>query len=68
MSQDDAYPILDTILHPSDFSEASEVAFAHALKAAFIARARLTLLHVSPDPGPNGVSSPGCGARWNAGA
>jgi nucleotide-binding universal stress UspA family protein len=49
MSQDDAYPILDTILHPSDFSEASEVAFAHALKAALIARARLTLLHVSPD-------------------
>jgi nucleotide-binding universal stress UspA family protein len=43
------YPLLDTILHPSDFSEASEVAFAHALKAALIARARLTLLHVSSD-------------------
>jgi nucleotide-binding universal stress UspA family protein len=40
-------PILDTILHPSDFSEASRVAFAYALKAALIAKARLTLLHVA---------------------
>lgn len=40
--------IIDDILHPSDFSDAGEVAFAHALKAALIARARLTLLHVSP--------------------
>jgi nucleotide-binding universal stress UspA family protein len=39
----------DGILHPSDFSEASEVAFAHALKAALITGSRLTLLHVSPD-------------------
>lgn len=51
MSGSDAYdvPIIDSILHPSDFSEASEVAFAHALKAALIARSRLTLFHVSPD-------------------
>ena len=51
MSQPETYanPLLDTILHPSDFSEGSEVAFAHALKAALIARARLTLLHVSAD-------------------
>ncbi len=41
-------PIIDTILHPSDFSDASRVAFAHALKAALIARSRLTLLHVTP--------------------
>jgi nucleotide-binding universal stress UspA family protein len=40
--------IIDDILHASDFSEAGEVAFAHALKAALIARARLTLLHVAP--------------------
>ncbi|HEY1376637.1 MAG TPA: universal stress protein, partial [Gemmataceae bacterium] len=40
-------PILDTILHPSDFSDASRVAFAHALKAAVIARATLTLIHVA---------------------
>jgi nucleotide-binding universal stress UspA family protein len=41
--------IIDSILHPSDFSEASEVAFAHALKAALVAQSRLTLFHVSPD-------------------
>ena len=51
MSQPGAYesPIIDRILHPSDFSEASEVAFAHALKAALVAGAHLTLFHVSPD-------------------
>lgn len=38
------------ILHPSDLSEASEVAFAHALKVALTARARLSMLHISPDP------------------
>src|SRR5262245_36941272 len=51
MSRPGAYdvPIIDSILHPSDFSEASEVAFAHALKAALVAGSRLTLFHVSPD-------------------
>ena len=24
------FPVIDSVLHPSDFSEASEVAFAHA--------------------------------------
>jgi len=46
-----ANPILDHILHPSDLSEASHVAFAHALKAALISGARLTMMHVSPKPG-----------------
>src|SRR5215207_10209505 len=41
-------PVIDAILHPSDFSAASRVAFAHALKAALIAKSRLTLLHVAP--------------------
>jgi nucleotide-binding universal stress UspA family protein len=49
-----ADPILDHILHPSDLSEASHVAFAHALKAALVSGARLTMMHVSPKPG--GVS------------
>ncbi len=39
--------ILQSVFHPSDFSPASEVAFAHALKAALIAKADLTILHVS---------------------
>src|SRR6187551_1140367 len=42
-------PVIESILHPSDFSEGSEVAFAHALKVALIARSELTLVHVSPD-------------------
>jgi nucleotide-binding universal stress UspA family protein len=33
------------IFHPSDFSEASYVAFAHALKLAVAARSHLTILH-----------------------
>ena len=35
------------IFHPSDFSEASEVAFAHALKIALVTGATLNVLHVA---------------------
>jgi nucleotide-binding universal stress UspA family protein len=42
-------PILQHVFHPSDFSAASESAFAHALKAALSAKATLTIFHVSPD-------------------
>jgi nucleotide-binding universal stress UspA family protein len=38
------------ILHPSDFSPASEVAFHHALKFALVGKLPLAMLHVSPDP------------------
>ena len=37
------------ILHPTDFSEASENAFAHALAIALNNKANLTILHVIPD-------------------
>lgn len=40
---------VESIFHPSDFSEASEIAFAHALKAALAAKATLNLLHVTTD-------------------
>ncbi len=40
-------PILDSVLHPSDFSEGSLAAFHHALKAALVARSRFTILHVA---------------------
>jgi nucleotide-binding universal stress UspA family protein len=43
--------ILGSIFHPSDFSEGSNVAFAHALKAALVAHAKLTVLHASPERG-----------------
>jgi nucleotide-binding universal stress UspA family protein len=38
---------LASIFHPSDFSEASDIAFAHALRIALVTGARLDLLHVS---------------------
>jgi nucleotide-binding universal stress UspA family protein len=41
-------------LHPTDFSEASELAFAHALKLTLLTRGELRILHVVPDAGPAG--------------
>jgi hypothetical protein len=32
---------VQSIFHPSDFSEASEIAFVHALKAALVTQATL---------------------------
>ena len=52
-------PILQQVFHPSDFSPASEAAFAHALKAALIAKATLTIFHVSPDRKEHWTEFPG---------
>ena len=52
-------PILQHVFHPSDFSAASETAFAHALKAALVAKATLTIFHVSPDRKENWTEFPG---------
>jgi nucleotide-binding universal stress UspA family protein len=41
-------PVLQQIFHPSDFTPESDVAFIHALKAALLSKAELTILHVSP--------------------
>jgi len=41
--------IIESILHPTDFSEGSKVAFHHALKASLLAKSRLTLLNVTLD-------------------
>jgi nucleotide-binding universal stress UspA family protein len=38
-----------SVVHPTDFSPASQRAFAHAMAVALIRRASLTLLHVSSD-------------------
>jgi nucleotide-binding universal stress UspA family protein len=51
--------IIDSILHPTDFSEGSRVAFHHALKAALLAKAKLTLLHVSPGTESEWTDFPG---------
>src|SRR6185312_12422742 len=48
-----------SIFHPSDFSQASEVAFAHALKIALVAGATLTILHVQASPGTEWQDFPG---------
>src|SRR5436190_6726718 len=37
--------LMNRIFHPSDFSDASNVAFAHALKLAVAGRCELTILH-----------------------
>lgn len=40
---------ISAIFHPSDFSAASEVAFAHALRIALTTGASLNMLHVEPE-------------------
>jgi len=45
----DSAPIIENVLHPTDFSTGSLVAFHHALKAALLARSQLTLLNVTPN-------------------
>jgi nucleotide-binding universal stress UspA family protein len=40
-----AIPFVKSIFHPSDFSEASELAFAHALAVALIRETELVIMH-----------------------
>ncbi len=58
-TRDCTIPIIDSVLHPTDFSEGSRVAFHHALKAALLARSKLTLLHVSPGTASEWTDFPG---------
>lgn len=46
-TRDYSFSLIANILHPTDFSEASRVAFHHALKTALIAKSGFTLLHVA---------------------
>jgi len=60
-------PVLQQVFHPSDFTPASETAFAHALKAALVAKADLTILHVSTKEASDWTEFPGVRAtleRW----
>jgi nucleotide-binding universal stress UspA family protein len=43
------FTLIKSVLHPTDFSESSLVAFHHALKAALLSKSKLTLVHVSTD-------------------
>jgi len=41
---------IHSIVHPTDFSDASADAFAHALRIALTAKAKLYILHVAMAP------------------
>jgi nucleotide-binding universal stress UspA family protein len=59
---------IESIFHPSDFSEASEIAFAHALKSALVTGSKLSILHVSANPDEDWHDFPGVRGmleRWN---
>jgi nucleotide-binding universal stress UspA family protein len=47
-----------TIAHPTDFSELSGLAFAHALRIAVASRSKLHLLHVLPHDAGQGLAFP----------
>jgi nucleotide-binding universal stress UspA family protein len=53
------FSIIESVLHPTDFSESSLIAFHHALKTAMLAKSRLTLLHVSSDTASEWSGFPG---------
>jgi len=58
---------VESIFHPSDFSDASEVAFAHALKIALAAKAELSVLHATDGSHAEWTDFPGVReilARW----
>ena len=42
-------PFVRSVLHPTDFSAASDSAFAHALAIALLRQTDLTILHVTPE-------------------
>ena len=42
-------PFIESIFHPSDFSKASELAFAHALAIALLRKCDLSILHAGRD-------------------
>lgn len=52
-------PVIDGVLHPTDFTEGSRAAFHHALMLAFMAKTPLTLMHVSTDATSEWTDFPG---------
>jgi nucleotide-binding universal stress UspA family protein len=51
--------IIQSVLHPTDFSEGSQIAFYHALKTALLSKSELNLLHVSSNGRPAWADFPG---------
>ena len=63
------FALIGSVLHPTDFSESSRVAFHHALKTALLARSKLTLLNVSTGGNSEWSDFPGVREtleRWGA--
>ena len=58
--------IVENILHPTDFSQGSLVAFYHALKIALLKQSGLALLHVSTSRTPQWSGFPGVRATLQA--
>jgi len=61
-------PFIGSVVHPTDFSPASERAFAHALAVALLRQASLTLLHVTADASADFSEFPAVRKmleRWN---
>lgn len=50
---------VESIFHPSDFSEASAIAFVHALKLALATRSRFSIMHVAVDHSTEWQDFPG---------
>lgn len=51
--------MIESVLHPTDFSEGSKVAFHHALKVAVVAKSGLSLLNVSSERDSKWADFPG---------
>jgi nucleotide-binding universal stress UspA family protein len=51
--------IIESVLHPTDFSKGSLVAFHHALKTALLTKSKFTLFNVSPHGEAEWSSFPG---------
>lgn len=69
MTPGPGFTIIKSVLHPTDFSESSLVAFHHALKTAILAQSKLTLLHISDDSSSQWSDFPGVREtleRWGA--
>ncbi|HKP35472.1 MAG TPA: universal stress protein [Pyrinomonadaceae bacterium] len=63
------FSIVKSVLHPTDFSASSLIAFHHALKISMSVRSKLTLLHVSRGDAAEWSGFPGVRdtlERWGA--
>ena len=59
---------ISAVLHPTDLTSSSELAFAHALRLAASGRTKLYLLHADPPPRiPTGAPIQRFGARSRVG-